>query len=261
MTFRGAVVDLDGTVLREGALIPGAADALAALRERVDRVLFLTNDPTVPPGRYAAHLRDIGVDAGPDDVLTAAVATIDYLRAEHHGETVFPIAESTVVDQLEAADIPVTDDPEDAEVVVAGYHREFHHDDMQAALDAFGADGEVAFVGTDPDTTVPTADGVKPGSGAIINAVAGVVGREPDAVLGKPSATTARLAADRLGVPPEDCVLVGDRLDTDVAMGERVGMTTVLVRTGVSDDADIESGDVRPDHVVDSLADVPALLG
>jgi 4-nitrophenyl phosphatase len=103
---------------------------------------------------------------------------------------------------------------------------------------------------------VPTEGGLKPGSGAIVRAVAGVAERDPDAVLGKPSATTARLLADRLGVPPGDCLLVGDRLDTDVAMGERVGMTTVLVRTGVDGDAALADSDVRPDYVVDSLGDV-----
>lgn len=259
MSFRGAVVDLDGTVLHGGTLIPGSTAGLAALREHVDRVLFLTNNPTVPPGEYAARLRDLGVEATAEDVLTAAVATIDYLREHHDGETVFPVAETAIVDQLRGADVPVTDDPEAAEVVVAGYHHEFHYRDMQAALDAL--DDDVAFVGTDPDRTVPTEDGVVPGSGAIINAVAGVTGRDPDAVLGKPSETTARLAADRIGVPAGECLLVGDRLDTDIEMGERAGMTTALVRTGVSDDADVAASDVNPDHVLDSLANVADLLG
>lgn len=258
MTFRGAVVDIDGTVLREGAPIPGAKSGLSALRERADRVLFLTNDPTVPPGKYAAHLRELGVEAADEDVLTAAVATVEYLREHHDGERVFPVAEAAVADQLRAADVPVTDDPTAADVVVAGFHREFHYRDMQAALDALGED--VAFVGTDPDRTVPTADGLKPGSGAIVNAVAGVTGRDPDAVLGKPSETTARLAADRLGVPAGECLLVGDRLDTDVAMGESVGMTTALVRTGVTDDAALADSDVQPEYVLDSLADVDEIL-
>jgi len=259
MSFRGIVVDLDGTVLHGGSPIPGAIESLGALREHADRVLFLTNNPTVPPAEYADHLRSLGVEATAEDVLTAAVATIEYLHAEHDGERVFPVAEDAIVDQLRAAGVDVTEDPEAAEVVVAGYHREFHYRDMQAALDAF-ADGDVAFVGTDPDRTVPTEDGLTPGSGAIINAVAGVVGRDADEVLGKPSETTARLAADRLGVPASECVLVGDRLDTDVAMGEQAGMTTVLVRTGVSDDEDVDAGDVSPDYVVDSLADVVDLV-
>ncbi|MGB9966083.1 HAD-IIA family hydrolase [Halobacterium hubeiense] len=259
MNVRGAVVDLDGTVLRGETLLPGAADAVAALRERLERVLFLTNNPTVPPDEYAARLTELGIDAAADDVLTSTAATVAYLRERHDGAATFPIAESSIVDQLRAADVSLTDDPATAEVVVAGFDREFHYRDLQAALDALG--DETAFVGTDRDRTIPGEDGPIPGSGAIIRAVAGVTGREPDAVLGKPSATTARLAADRLGVPSEDCVLVGDRLDTDVAMGERTGMTTVLVRTGVSGDADLADSDVRPDYVCDSLADVPDLLG
>jgi 4-nitrophenyl phosphatase len=253
------VLDLDGTVLRGGDLLPGARGAVAELRERAGRVLFLTNNPTVPPDEYAARLRDHGIDAAADDVVTATTATVAYLREHHAGDSVFPIAESRITDQLADADVALTDDPEAAGVVVAGYDREFHYRDMQAALDAF-ADGDTAFVGTDPDVTVPTSDGLKPGSGAVVRAVAGVAERDPDAVLGKPSETTARLLTDRLGVPPGDCVLVGDRLDTDIAMGAAVGMTTVLVETGVDDEADIADSDVAPDHVAAAVADVPALL-
>jgi len=258
MNVRGAVVDLDGTVLRGETLLPGASEAVAALRERLDRVLFLTNNPTVPPREYAARLCELGIDATADDVLTSTDATVAYLRENHAGAPTFPIAGAPIVDQLRDAGVALTDDPEAAAVIVAGYHREFHYRDLQAALDAF--EDDPAFVGTDRDATIPTEDGRSPGSGAIIRAVAGVTERDPDAVLGKPSATTARLAADRLGVPTDECVLVGDRLDTDVAMGERTGMTTVLVRTGVSTDADVAAGDTDPDYVVDSIADVPELL-
>ncbi|MFB6072587.1 MAG: HAD-IIA family hydrolase [Halobacterium sp.] len=258
MTFRGAILDLDGTVVRGDELVPGARDAVAALRARVDRVLFLTNNPTEPPAAYAERLGEFGVDADPVDVVTSGTATIAYLDEHHAGDAVYPIAEERVVSQLRDAEIELTEDPEEADVVVAGYHRDFHYTDLQAAIDAL--DDDTALVGTDPDVTVPAEHGEKPGSGAIVNAVAGVAEREPDAVLGKPSETTARLAAERVGVPPEECVLVGDRLDTDVAMGERVGMTTVLVRTGVATDADVAASTVRPDHVVDSLSDVPGVL-
>ena len=259
MTYRGAVVDLDGTVVRGGELLPGAREGLAALRERTESVLFLTNNPTLPASDHARRLRDLGVEADADDVLTSADATVAYLREHHDGEPTFPIAESSIVDQFRTADLRLTEDPEAAEVVVAGYDREFHYRDLQDALDAMGDD--TAFVGTDPDRTIPTSRGLAPGSGAIVRAVAGVTEREPDAVLGKPSETTARLAADRIGVPPEDCVLVGDRLETDVAMGERAGMTTVLVRTGVDGDDEVADSDVQPDFVLDSLGDVARLLG
>jgi len=258
VTYRGAVLDLDGTVLRGGDLLPGARAAVAALREHAESVLFLTNNPTRPASDHASRLRDLGIEASADDVLTSADATVAYLRDHHADEPAFAITESAIVDRLRAGGVPLTDDPEAAGVVVAGYDREFHFRDLQAALDAM--DDDTAFVGTDLDRTIPGADGLEPGSGAIIHAVAGVTGREPDAVLGKPSETTARLAADRIGVPPEDCLLVGDRLETDVAMGERAGMTTVLVRTGVDGDDDVDASDRQPDFVLDSLGDVVELL-
>jgi len=258
VTFRGAVVDLDGTVVRGGELLPGAREGVAALRERVESVLFLTNNPTLPASDHARRLRDLGIDASAEDVLTSADATVAYLREHHAEDPAFPIAESAIVDQLRKAGIELTDDPEAAGVVVAGYDRDFHYRDLQAALDA--VDDETAFVGTDPDRTIPGSDGLEPGSGAIVRAVAGVTEREPDAVLGKPSETTATLAAERIGVPVGDCLLVGDRLETDVAMGERVGMTTVLVRTGVDGDDEVAASRVQPDHVLDSLGDVASIL-
>jgi 4-nitrophenyl phosphatase len=107
---------------------------------------------------------------------------------------------------------------------------------------------------------IPAAEGDLPGSGAIINAVAGVVGRDPDVMLGNPSKPARRIVRERLGLPPGDCLVVGDRLDTDIALGERAGMTTALVRTGVTDDRDLERSGVRPDYVLDSLADVGSVL-
>lgn len=262
MNVRAAVVDLDGTVLSGDELLPGAGAALERIRESVDHVLFLTNNPTRPPGAYAEKLQELGVVARPEEIITSCVATIDYLDAEHAGETVFPIAEESIVSQLRESGVPLTDDATDAEVVVAGYDREFHYNDMIAALRAFEREGgeDVAFVGTDRDRTVPASNGPVPGSGAIVRAVAGVTEREPDAVLGKPSQETVDLALDHVGVPADDCVLVGDRLDTDVAMGERAGMTTVLVRTGVTGERELAESEFTPDHVVDSLEDIPALL-
>lgn len=260
VTYRGVVLDLDGTVVRGDALLDGARDGVAALREHADAVLFLTNNPLRPASEHADRLRGFGVDATPEEVLTSADATVAYLRERHDGDRIFPIADDAIVAQLRDAALPVTGDPAAADVVVAGYDPGFDFGALQAALDAF-ADGETALVGTDPDVTIPTGDGLEPGSGAIVRAVAGVAERDPDAVLGKPSATTARLAADRLGVPPEACLLVGDRLDTDVALGDAAGMTTALVRTGVDADTAVD-GDaaVEPDHVLDSLGDVHELL-
>ncbi|MFC6973736.1 HAD-IIA family hydrolase [Halomicroarcula sp. GCM10025709] len=124
-----------------------------------------------------------------------------------------------------------------------------------------GRRGRHDVSGTDPDRTFPDENGDPvPGSGAIIRAVAGVLDRDPDRILGKPSEVAVAAALERLGCPAEDCLVVGDRLETDIRMGEQSGMTTVLVTTGVSDRADVEHSDSRPDYVVDSLAAITPIV-
>lgn len=254
--LRAALVDIDGTVFRGGDLVPGAADGIAALREAGLRVVFLTNNPLREPGAWAHSLTKRGIDADPQDVITSMDATLAYLRRHHDGDAVLPVAGGPIVEQVREAGFPIVESADRADLVLAGYHEEFDYEDLLAGLRAVRAG--LPLVGTDPDRWVPTDEGPIPGSGAIVNAVAGAAEVEPEAVLGKPSEETADIALDRLGVAPDECLLVGDRLDTDVAMGRQAGMRTALVLTGASESAD--GGDVTPDFVLDSLADVGTVL-
>jgi len=255
---RGAIVDLDGTVYRSRSAIPGAADAVETLRDRGVRVLFCSNNPTRTPDEYVRVLAKMGIDADEADVLPASTVTRDYLREYHADDSVYLIGTDSLAAYLRSGGLELVADPAAAGVLVASWTDAFDYDEMVAALRC--VDDDTVFLGSDPDRTVPTEDGEQPGSGAVVGAVARTVGREPDAVLGKPSETAARMALDRLDVDPGTCLVVGDRLDTDLALGDRLGMTTVLVETGVAGAGDVPDSDVTPDHVVASLADVPALL-
>jgi len=259
MTYRGVVLDVDGTVVRGDEPIPGAAEGLDRLADAGLRRLFVSNNPTKRPPAYADRLRRAGFDASPDEIVTAGTITTDYLADRHADDALFVVGEAALVEQLADAGLTVVANETRADAVVISIDRSFDYDRLCAVLRAC-SDEDVTLVGTDPDMVIPAAEGDVPGSGAIINAVAGVVGRDPDVVLGKPSAPARRIVRDRLGLPPGDCLVVGDRLDTDVALGERAGMTTALVRTGVTDDRDLARSDVTPDHVLDSLADVGAIL-
>lgn len=260
MDYRGAVIDLDGTVYRGQEPLPGAPAAVDALRAAGLFLLFLSNNPTKTRTAYVDRLGGMGIETDASEILSAGTVTTEFLAAEHADDELFVIGSDGLREQLAAAGLHEIDDPAAAEVLVVSWDVEFDYHDMTAGYRAL-ADGETAFVGSDPDRVVPTGDGeMIPGSGAIINAVAGVAEREPDRVLGKPSPEAIDAAETALGIPPEDCVLVGDRLDTDIAMGERAGMTTVLVLTGVTTRDDVEAADVSPDYVCESLADVPALL-
>ena len=258
MTLRGAIVDLDGTVYRGGDLVDGAAAGIDALRAAGANVLFFSNNPLKGGDAYLEHLAGLGLDVEGMQACSAGVVTTEYLRAHHADEEILLIGDDGLRAQLRAADLSLTTDPDQCDVLVGSWTESFDYGDMQTALDA--VDDETAFLGSDPDRTFPMEDGrLVPGSGAIIGAVAAVVGRDPDAILGKPSEAALSAALDRLGASPEECLVVGDRLDTDIELGERAGMTTVLVRTGVATDEDVEAGDVRPDHVIDSLADLGPL--
>ena len=259
MTFEGAIIDLDGTVYRGGTALPGATRAIDRLHDRGIEVLFVSNNPTKPPDGYASDLASVGIDAGPGSVLTAGVVTREYLAESHAEDRIFLVGEDGLREQL--AGFALVDDPTAADVVVVSIDRAFTYDRLREAARAFRA-GDPAFVGTDPDRLIPVSeDEFAPGSGAIIGAVAATVGRDPDPMLGKPSAETARAVTDRLDADPTDCVVVGDRLDTDIALGERAGMTTVLVRSGVTDEATLEASAVTPDHVLDHLGQIDRVIG
>ncbi|MFQ3283618.1 HAD-IIA family hydrolase [Natronomonas sp.] len=259
MNYEGAVLDLDGTVYRGEELIPGAVGAIERLREAGIEPLLFSNNPTKSREAYAERLDGFGLDVDPGAILSAGTVTTRYLAAEHADDAVFLIGDDGLRVQFEAADIDLATDPTDANVLVASWTREFEYDDMVAGYEALQAGA--TFYGTDPDRLIPAAEGMAPGSGAIVNAVGGPLDRDPERMLGKPSSEARRAALDALGCRAERCFVVGDRLNTDVELGERAGMTTVLVRTGVATDGDVASSDVQPDYVVDSLADVPNALG
>ena len=258
MQYEGAVLDLDGTVYRGDELLPGAAAAVERLRAAGVRTLFFSNNPTKSREAYVERLADLGIEVESREVLSAGTVTTRFLADEHGDDAVFVVGSDGLRRQFEAAGLDLVADATTADVLVASWDREFDYGDMLAGYRALEAGA--TFYGTDPDLLVPAAEGMVPGSGSIINAVGGIVETEPRKILGKPSEEARRAALEALDVPAERCLVVGDRLNTDVELGERAGMTTVLVRTGVATDADVEASDVRPDHVIDSLADLGTVL-
>ena len=258
MSYAGAIVDLDGTVYRGGDLVPGARTGVERLRSTGADLLFFSNNPTRNGAEYAALLEDLGIPVAPEEALSAGVVTTDYLEREHADDEVLLVGDPGLREQLSAADVTLTEEPRNADVLLASWTRDFDYDDMRRAL---AVDDDATFLGTDPDRTWPAGDGEHaPGSGAIVGAIASVLDRDPDAFLGKPSPQALAAARSRLGVPPEDTLVVGDRLATDLAMGERAGMTTVLVLSGSTDMGEVAESAVDPDHVIEDLGAIERVL-
>ena len=250
--IEGVVLDVDGTVVRGDKPLPGAVSAVKRLRESGLPVVFCSNNPTAAQTAYVDRLSGAGFDPTAEEIVTAATATAAYLRDHHAGESAYVFGEESVEARLrEQTQLSFESSPASASVVVAAIDYGFGYEEMCQAIRE--VDEQTAFVGTDPDPVIPTDDGPAPGSGAIVNALAGVLGREPDAVPGKPSRTALALVTDRLGVSGENLLVVGDRPSTDIALGKRAGATTALVTTGVTDTAAAATADPEPDYVCESL--------
>jgi len=254
--LQAAVVDLDGTVWRGDTLIEGVREGLDALHEAGLDVVFVTNGTDIRAETFADRLAAVGLSPGLGEVITAGSATAAYVAREYPGARTAVVGPAELRAECRDAGLAVIEEGV-ADVLVAGRSTDLSHALLDRVLDVVTPG--TAFVATNTDPTHPVEDGEEPGAGATVGAIRGMLARDPT-VVGKPSTHMADIATGALGVDPGTCLLVGDRLGTDVLMGERAGMETVLVLSGATDRADLAGADVRPDHVVDSLADVGSVL-
>jgi HAD superfamily hydrolase (TIGR01450 family) len=250
--FDGYALDLDGTVYLGDDLLPGAGDAIAALRRAGARIVFVTNKPLETAADYAAKLTRLGVPADEADVVTAVDALVHYLRGHHPHAAVLLIAEEVVTRRLREEGFAVVADPRRATVVVVSFDRTFDYAKLHAAYRAV-RQANAVIVATNPDPYCPTPDGGLPDCAAMLAALEACTGARAEAVVGKPSEHMAAAFLDRLGVDPSRAAVVGDRLATDVAMGRHIGATGILVLGGATSAAEIDGAVISPDHVISGL--------
>lgn len=259
-TLEGAIIDLDGTVYLGEQLVDGAREGIEQFRAAGIDLLFLTNNPIKPRTDYRDRLRALDIDAKLEEVINSASIAADYLATHHPNAATFVVGEPSLVAELRAANVEVTTDPRTANVVLASMDRSFDYAALGDVLEAFDEGPTPIFYATNPDRTCPTADGEIPDAAAMIGAIEGLTGRELDAVLGKPSSYAVEAAMRQLGTTPANCLVVGDRIATDVKMGTESGMSTALVLSGATDRADVAAAATEPDYVLESLGNIASVL-
>jgi NagD protein len=250
---RGWLFDLDGTIYLGEALIPGADTVVAALRHAGRRIAFLSNKPLQTRDDYARTLTRLGIPAGADDVINSSLVLARHLATLDPGAPVFVIGEPPLIAELTAHGFEVRRDQRVRWVVIA-FDRTFDYAKLNVALQAVR--GGARLIATNPDRTCPTADGEIPDCAGMIAAVEAVTGQAVEVVVGKPSPIILEVALQALGVRPADCVIVGDRIETDIVMGKRHGLTTVLVLSGVTRPGDPRIAEIGPDAVLPSLREL-----
>jgi HAD superfamily hydrolase (TIGR01450 family) len=231
--YGGYVFDLDGTVYLGEELLPGAGRLLHRLRELERRVVFVSNNPTRDPEMYADKLRRLGVEASTAEILNTVVTMTRWLQRHHPDATVFPIAEAPLLRALAGAGIRTSDRAEEIDLVVASYDRGFDYGKLQTAFDAIWYHRRARLVATNLDRFCPFPGGRgEPDAGAVVAAIEACTGATCEVNAGKPDPLMLEAAMELLGLEAGDCVLVGDRLSTDIAMARAAGMPSALVLTG-----------------------------
>jgi arabinose operon protein AraL len=253
LPYRGWLFDLDGTVYLGERLIPGADAVIAAIRGAGRRVAFLSNKPLETRADYAAKLTRLGVPAAPDDVINSSLVLARYLRDRDPGAPVFVIGEPPMRDEMAAHGFEVRPDERVRWVVIA-FDRTFDYAKLNVALQA--VKGGARLIATNPDRTCPVEGGEIPDCAGMIAAVEAVTDRKVETIVGKPSPIILEVALAALGVTAAEAVIVGDRIETDIVMGRRLGLGTVLVLSGVTRADDARIAAVAPDHVLQSIRDL-----
>lgn len=228
------VCDLDGTVYLGDHVIPGVPDAIARLRASGRRVLFLSNNPTKTPAQYVSKLTKLGIPATIDDVLTSALIMAEWLATQPDAPRVYVIGEPALISTLAAHGVQLCDVPSQIDYVLASFDRTFAYPKLQIAFDAVRAGAKL--IATNPDKYCPVPGGGEPDAAAIIAAIEACTDTTVQFIAGKPSPLAAQAVSMRLDVPIAHCLMVGDRLETDIGMAA-TGMPAALVLTGASTQA------------------------
>jgi 4-nitrophenyl phosphatase len=245
--FAAVISDLDGVVYRGSEPIPEAVAAFQRWHAAGIPYCFVTNNSTRTAAEFAAKLRGFGVAAEAENVVTSADTTAALLKARWpNGARVFVVGAPSLAETIAAAGFEIT--AERAEIVVVGLDRDFTYAKLKQATRLLLA-GAV-LIGTNPDLLLPSEDGFEPGAGTIVGAVAAASGKAA-LFVGKPEPHMIAAALQRLGTDPKRTVMIGDQVATDIQAGQRAGLFSILVTTGVPETPQTQ---IRPDLTVASLA-------
>jgi len=244
-------MDMDGVLVHEETLIPGADQLIAELTAAGNPFLVLTNNSIRTPRDLRARLRQTGLDVPESAIWTSALATASFLDSQRPHGSAYVVGESGLTTALHDVGYVLTD--RDPDYVVLGETRTYSFEAITTAIRL--VERGARFIATNPDPTGPSPEGSLPATGAVAALISRATGRQPYFV-GKPNTLMMRSALRALGVHSEQTLMIGDRMDTDVVVGLEAGMRTILVLSGISTRTTMEMYPYRPTMVLESVADL-----
>ncbi|MEW6179571.1 MAG: HAD-IIA family hydrolase [Chloroflexota bacterium] len=248
--IKALILDMDGVLWRGKQPIGDLASIFSKITALGLKYTFATNNAVGTIGQYVQKLRDFGVQVTPQQVINSPMAVAHHLKQMYpQGGSVFLIGEAGLVEALQETGFSHSDDGVVA--VVAGLDRQFTYEKLRKA--SLLIQKGIPFIGTNPDKTFPSPEGLTPGAGSILAAIETASGVSPQ-IMGKPYPHLFNLALQRMGTKPEETLVVGDRLDTDILGGQNTACKTALVLTGVTSLEEALAWQPQPDLIADSLA-------
>ena len=250
-------LDLDGTFYLSNTMIPGSLSFLEKLQQRGISFVFVTNNSSKSCRAYVKKLATMGVEIDEKYIISSGRATIEYLKREHYGKKVFLLGNPMLIEEFIEKGIVIDD--KNPDIVITAYDTTIDYEKMCKVCDFVRAG--LPYIATHPDYNCPIVGGYIPDIGAIHAFIHASTGRMPEIIIGKPYKEIMECALNQMGHNADETAMIGDRLYTDIAMSQHVpGLTGVLVLSGESTLADVETAEVKPHLVFDNLAAIAKLI-
>ncbi len=264
-----AIFDLDGVVYRGNKLISNAKSCINNLKGISIKVVYNSNNSTITRQMYVEKLENFKIESKYSDFYTSASITSQEITNIKKNAHIFVIGEIGLKEELKALGHEIITDPsrsnfQDVDFVIVGLDSHFNYDTLAIAQRCI-LKGNAKFYATNTDTTLPVKDGLKPGAGVMVNAVTTCTGKEPIKIFGKPEPDGINMIINDMKIKPDQAIIFGDRLDTDILAGNRAGIKTAMVLTGVTNKKmmqDLESRietldkNLMPNYVFSTLNEI-----
>lgn len=255
------LLDMDGTIYLDDYLFDGVLEFLEEIKKRDGRYIFMTNNSSKGVSSYIEKLNRLGIEAKADDFMTSVDATIEFLKDKYGKEAfeklIYIMGTRSFIEQMEANGFRVTtDESDDVEIILCGFDRELTYkkleDICRMLLDK---NRKIDYYATNPDWVCPTDFGSVPDCGSMCQMLEIATGRKPY-FIGKPQPDMALLSIKKTGFKPEETLIIGDRLYTDIACGVNAGVDTCFVLSGEGTMEDLKKYDVKPTYILENIEEL-----
>ena len=248
------LLDMDGTIYLDNDLFDGTIYFLNEVKAKDGRYLFVTNNSSKSTDAYVKKLSTIGIEAKEEDFLTSTDATILYIQQKYEGRKFYCFGTASFYDQLKNAGIDVVTELCDGiDGIVMGNDNELNFKKLEDSCKLLL--GDIIYIATNPDWVCPTAFGYVPDCGSVAEMLWRATGKRPH-FIGKPRPEMLLLAMEKFGYEKDECVMIGDRVYTDIASGYNAGIDTIFVLSGEGTMEDAKSTDTPPTYIFNNIRDV-----